>query len=172
METSHTRSELAIHENLLLAFDPGSSNTGIALFKFSSMTPIFKRVIKDGAEGLMQFFREMSEPGKIAQIVCEDYTLLPYKKHGSTSSGTIEVIGRIKFWAEMHKVPIEMQEPFKKDSGARFTGIGTQYIGPNKHMPDHLSAMNHGAYWLVTNKHVANPAAERLRRFTRAQAND
>lgn len=154
-----------VNGDLLLSLDPGSSRTGWALFKFTAIKPLAKGIIKGGEDAVTKWLLGMHSPGKLKQILCEDYTMLPHKKHGSTSAGTIVVIGKIRFWAELHEIPLEMVRPSEKDKGAHYTGIGLNYVGPGKHMPDDLSAMNHGARWLVDNKHVESPARERLRRF-------
>lgn len=133
-----------------LAIDPGG-NTGWAIFdeqgKLQSMGSI------KGHDEFLDWLEDIVH-GQSFEIIIERYRVRTGGKHTFTNSfsdvPTLQLIGAIKRIARKNKFKIHEQDPSPSlVIGLKFLGMGNVY--KDKHVPDEVSALAHGTYWLRKN---------------------
>lgn len=133
---------------MYLAIDPGK-NTGYALFDDKGLSK-YMGVIK-GEDKFLDELELMvtSQPVKI--IILEAFRNRPGTAHSNWSKNeTSQHIGAIKRIARKAGITIVEQEPSPcLVIGLKFLGLGETYKG--KHVPDEVSALAHGTYYLRKN---------------------
>lgn len=123
-----------------LAIDPGLT-TGWASFDHEGKPLGFDEI--KGYDEFLDWFEEQS-PGL---IIIERYRNRGGAINGFSDMPTSQHIGAIKRIARKKKVPIIEQDPSPCLSvGLRFLGLYATYRG--KHVPDKVSALAHGTYYL------------------------
>jgi hypothetical protein len=129
----------------LLAIDPGG-NTGLALFDATGNL-ISMRAIK-GHDKALDWIEEQEG---IAVYVIEQYRNRPNAKANLWSvNNTSQLIGAISRVARKRKIKVVMQEPSPALSiGLKFLGMHNTYKG--QHVPDEVSALAHGEYYIRKN---------------------
>ena len=141
----------------LLSVDPGKHN-GWATWEYDSGSP---HLLTMGVtETLEDFYDLLATQGwqDFDQVVYEDYIIRPRELnkqwgHEWNSGVALRAIGAIEFFARQHAVQIAKQP-------ASVLPVGCGYIGysyrKGVHVPNNISAIAHGAYWLVKNKHATS----------------
>lgn len=127
----------------LLAIDPGGT-TGWASFDRKG-----KPIAFDKIKGHDEFLDWLEEQ-KPERIVCESYKVRPGVNHSFSDVPTLQLIGAIKRWARKQGIEVKEQQPADMYIGLRHLGLYTTYKG--KHVPDNISALAHGEYYLIKNK--------------------
>lgn len=142
----------------LLSVDPGK-HTGWAAWDFWEGGIGKPELIRMGVTPTIEdFFDLLLEDlwGDLSWIVYEDYKIRPRElnhKWGHEWSGApaLHVIGGIEFYARQRAIQ-------QKAQPASILPVGCGFIGYNYrkgvHVPNNVSAIAHGAYWLVKNKHA------------------
>ncbi len=127
---------------MYLAIDPGKT-TGWAKFSEDGTVHSFGRIV-----GEDEFLDWLEEESEVREIIVEQYRNRPGSKVNSWSTGpTQQHIGAITRIARKRKWIIHFQEPSPcLDIGLRFLGLSNAYKG--KHVPDDVSALAHGTYFL------------------------
>lgn len=126
-----------------LAIDPGVT-TGWASFDEKGQTLDFGEI--KGIDEFLDFF-EGIDHSELEHVICEDYIVDKRVSHGGSRVPTIQLIGAIKRYCHKNKIPLHMQHRAAKDIGIKFIGMKK----PKGHMPDKISALCHGVYWLQRN---------------------
>lgn len=138
----------------LLSIDPGKA-TGWAVWNYGSGQPSLSlmgvtKVHEEFYDVLMEFKFPFD------QIVYEDYRIYPGKmKHGWSHEWNrppaLLIIGALELYARQRDTRMVSQP-------SSVLPVGCGYIGYNYrkgiHVPNNVSAIAHGAYWLVKNKHA------------------
>lgn len=130
---------------MYLAIDPGSTRTGWA--KFNNEGIVQNIGVIKGADKFLDWLEELVEKEEIKVAIVEqyrnrggfinDFSIMPTSQH----------IGAIARILRKRKIPIVYQDPSPCLSiGLRFLGMFTTYNG--KHVPDEVSALAHGTYYL------------------------
>lgn len=136
----------------LLSVDPGKA-TGWAEWEFPQI-----RLVRFGEEKPERKFYELLVSGHLTdidQLVVENYLIRPKDMtknwgHEWNRGPALQVIGALELWSLEWSIPLKRQEPFNLPVGCGYAGIPYE---KKKHLPNMLSAIAHGAYWLVSNKH-------------------
>lgn len=126
-----------------LAFDPGEM-LGWAAFNEQG------RLFRAGQVSWLDLddFLLTIPTDKLKHIILEEYKVFAKyaKKHTGSKLETSQSIGKIKFWAKMHSVPVAEQP-------ASILSIAEKWMQikmPSDHSVSHqVSATLHGFYWLV-----------------------
>lgn len=137
-------------EAYYLAIDPGEKNVGFAQFNDNGETLAFSSI--KGMDEFMDWLEAGPEP---SVIIFENYRLMPGRNKNFSKVRTIELIGHIKRYC--YKRPhIKLIEQRNSDLsiGLRYLGMYSVYYDPRtrkskKHVDDAISALAHGAYYLV-----------------------
>lgn len=143
-----------------LAFDPGEKTSGLATFnEEGKLTGVYS--IGNGLRGVVDWWeRNFSDIPKTPDyivstdkylfphvIICETYRVRDYQfKHFWSKVPTIRVIGVIEAYA--YKCGAKWVE---QESGRMYDGIkwsGNELPPKGSHIPDTLSALGHGVYYL------------------------
>lgn len=133
----------------LLSIDPGVSTgwaewDGSKLLKFNEERPetAFYDLLIEG------------DFNDVDQVVFEDYKIRPADLqkgwgHEWNNGPALQIIGAVKYWCQTYSIPYKNQQ-------ASLLPVGCGYIGypynKKKHTPNYISAVAHGAYYLVKNK--------------------
>lgn len=132
-----------------LAIDPGKT-PGYACFDKKG-TPIdFGE--KPSEDALLDWLE--SDEVNPDEIIVERYRNRPGMNEWSTGENTTQQIGAIKRVARKKRIPVIEQDPSPCLSmGLRFLGVYQEYYGSHgkgkkKHVPDMVSALAHGTYYL------------------------
>jgi hypothetical protein len=144
----------------LLSVDPGK-HTGWAVWTYGeSKRP--KLDTADVTETVEEFYDILanSKVMRLADmIVYEDYIIRPAAKnkfwgHEWNRPPALLIIGAVEYFARANEIKLATQQ-------AAILPIGCGYIGYNYqkgiHVPNQISAIAHGAYWLVKNKLATPP---------------
>lgn len=127
----------------IIAIDPGTKNTGFALFDHLSL--LGAGVIGSKNHDIDVLF-DLIQIKDVQTIVLELFHLFPFKAKEQSwdQLRVVQVIGIIKYLAEKQSIPVILQEPNKKQAfpDARLTKDG--YYVPNNHARD---AIRHGLYF-------------------------
>ena len=147
----------------LLSVDPGK-HTGWACWNYGSGTPsLLQMGVTKVHEDVYELLISL-ENAKFDQIVYEDYRIYPGKmkqgwSHEWQRPPALLVIGALELFARQKSTKMVSQP-------SSILPVGCGYIGYNYrkgiHVPNNVSAIAHGAYWLVKNN-LATP-----RQFTTA----
>ncbi len=124
-----------------IAIDPGD-NIGWATFDEQGKFIAFGEI--KGHDNFLDWLEE--QEGCITFIV-ESYRARPGATNSWSRLPTIQLIGAIKRIAKKKKIKVVEQDPSPALSiGLRFIKMHTTYRG--KHVPDRVSALAHGVYYL------------------------
>lgn len=127
-----------------LAIDPGK-RTGYACFDEEGKVTEFDMI--EGEDRFLDWL-ELQNP-KI--IILEGYKNRGGFVNSFSDMPTSQHIGAIKRIARKKRIPIVEQQPSPcLTIGLRFLGLYNDYKG--KHVPDKISALAHGTYYLRKNK--------------------
>ncbi len=123
-----------------LSFDPGL-RTGVVGWTHKGI-PLLIAVYKQ--EELDTFLYTL-DTQYLKEVILEEYRVNNNKfNHQGSKVYTIQVIGQIKAWARINKIPVVEQRTQAKDIAAMWS----QTVVPKGHMPDKMSAYLHGYYRL------------------------
>ena len=134
----------------LLSVDPGK-RTGWAVWNFGSGQP---ELLTMGVSKDVEEFYDVLSHIQTDQIVYENYHVRPQGMnkgwaHEWNRPPASLVIGALEFYSRANEIKIAVQQ-------ASQLPVGCGYIGyPYRkgiHVPNNVSAIAHGAYWLVKNK--------------------
>lgn len=102
--------------------------------------------------GMEDMARDLQGDQKLT-IVAEDFLLFGHKAKAQIGSrmDASKIIGAIEYavFRAQGKMELIMQPASVLDTAATWSGVGTQYVGRDKHMPDNLSAYNHGYFYMI-----------------------
>ena len=138
---------------LYLAFDPGNT-TGWAVLNDRAIPQDMGQVSFDG---LADFLKK--ETRTFEAIIIEEYRVFRRKamQHAGSDLRTSQVIGKLKFWAELNETPVVMQAASILPTAEKWAQIKM----PKDHSISHqISAVLHGSYYLMKNE-IAPTALER-----------
>jgi hypothetical protein len=122
------------------AIDPGD-NVGWATFDDKGEFTGFGEIKGHDA------FLDWLEKDQASVIIVESYRARPGKINSWSRLPTVQLIGAIKRIAHKRHAKVIEQDPNPCLSiGLRFIGLHTEYKG--KHVPDKISALAHGTYYL------------------------
>lgn len=128
-----------------LAIDPGN-NTGYAIF--NELGDVVDNGEIKGHQEFLDWLDAVYPPPTVL-IVEWYYVRNKQFNHEGSDVGTLRLIGAIERYAHQHKCTLVKQ---RSDT----LGIGLRYIGmkypKGVHVPDRVSALAHGVYWLQRNK--------------------
>jgi hypothetical protein len=142
----------------LLSVDPGKRN-GWATWEFWEGGHGEPQLQRMGVSNDLEGFYDLLISDLWADIsycVCEDYKIYPREMkrqwgHEWSSAPALHAIGALELFARQHAIQLTMQP-------SSVLPVGCGYIGYNYrkgvHVPNNVSAIAHGAYWLVKNKHA------------------
>lgn len=126
---------------MYLSIDPGKT-TGWARFDEQGEPIAFGKIT--GPDKFLDWLEDQSD---VSVYIIEEYRNRPGTKVNVWSTGpTQQHIGAIKRIAHKRNITIHMQEASQLSIGLRFIGMHRQYKG--KHVPDDVSALAHGTYFL------------------------
>lgn len=131
-----------------LAIDPGNS-TGWALFDNAGETVEIGKI--KGHDNFLDWLEEQSP----LKIILENYKVGRSGGSQFTNSfsdvPTLQLIGAIKRVAKKAKIEVIEQTPNDMYMGLRYLGLWQVYRGgkTKQHVPDDVSALAHGRYYLV-----------------------
>jgi len=141
----------------LLSVDPGK-HSGWAAWEVISGSPKLSKMGVTEDESHMLDLLVANLWDDFDQIVYEDYIIRPPKVnkgwgHEWNSAPALHIIGALELYARLHSIKLKSQP-------ASILPVGCGYIGysyrKGVHVPNNISAIAHGAYWLVKNK-LAQP---------------
>lgn len=136
---------------MYLAIDPGQT-TGYALFDENGDSRFMGKI--KGEDKFLDELELIVSANQITTIILEAYRNRPGLKnsHNNWSKNeTSQHIGAIKRIARKAKVEVVEQEPSPcLPIGLKFLGMSDVYR--DKHVPDEVSALAHGTYYLRKNK--------------------
>lgn len=135
---------------MYLAIDPGKT-TGFAHFDPNSEIVINDKI--KGEDAFLDFLEKYLEVHEIKVFIVEAYRNRPgpANKHNVWSKNeTSQHIGAIKRIARKAGITVVEQEPSPCLAiGLKFLDMDNRYKG--KHVPDEISALAHGTYYLKKN---------------------
>jgi len=128
-----------------IAIDPGET-TGYAIFD-----DVGELVTNGAIKGHDTFLDWLDERTDVFDgCILEDYQVRNQQfNHQGSRVPTIQLIGAIKRWARKRSIPVHLQRSDVLPVACKFIGF------PYKrgiHVPDHISALAHGVYWLQQHK--------------------
>ena len=142
-------------EGKIIGVDPGDT-TGIAIFESNGIFDTFGQMSTEEVE---QFVTDYAEP--VFLVVVEDFTLQrgrAVQQSGSKMKAS-QVIGMMRIFAAHKGARLIMQDPSKKDDGARLS----QKFPPKNHAASHaVDAYNH-AFFRMHQMGLVKSALERQR---------
>ena len=128
-----------------IAVDPGTERSGVALFDATG-NPLNMEVIK-GEDPLLDWLEDQD----CEVLIIERYRNRPGAINAWSTGGVQQIIGAVKRIARKKGWTVEEQDPSPCLAiGLKYLGLSTTYKG--KHVPDQISALAHGEYYLVKNK--------------------
>lgn len=139
----------------LLSVDPGK-HTGLAIWYYGSDKV---QLLEMGESRDVQHFYNILTDGNFTdtdQIVAEDYKIRPSDMqkgwgHEWNSGPALQVLGALDLFATMYSIPVRRNPASVLPVGCGF--INYPYSN-KKHTPNRISAIAHGAWWLVRNKYA------------------
>lgn len=127
-----------------LAIDPGD-NTGWAAWDEHG------NLINCGTVRGQDAFLDWLEEQNPSEVILEAYRNRPGAVNAWDKGPTQQLIGAIKRILRKKSIPVHEQDPSPCLSiGLKFLGVSKQYEG--KHVPDQISALAHGTYYLRKNR--------------------
>lgn len=154
----------------VIGIDPGK-NIGVARLDAENQKLIYshKSVVNwDNfcvfLSSMEAFAAERSEPVVFA---IELFRLFAHKAGNQIGSemDTSQVIGAVRYagYRSNGKIQVVKQEPGILETGAKWSGVGLQYVGKGSpHMPDELSAYNHAYFYLMNNNFLRNRVLDEM----------
>lgn len=126
-----------------LAIDPGQKNTGWATFDELGQLTDYGKVV--GQDKFLDWFEDLTpQPGI---VIIERYRNRGGFTNSFSTMPTSQHIGAILRVCRKRKIPYVEQDPSPALAiGLRFLNVHTLYVG--KHVPDEISALAHGTYYL------------------------
>lgn len=134
-----------------LSIDPGN-NTGWASFDQQGQVHQFGEI--SGHDEFLDWLEEQQPQ----VIICENYKVGRSGNQFTNSFSevpTLQLIGAIKRHCTKRGIKLVMQDTQALWMGLRMLGMYQMYRnsdGTKKHVPDKMSAMAHGVYYLTKNK--------------------
>lgn len=134
---------------MYLAIDPGKT-TGYALFDSNGIVKFMGKI--KGEDKFLDELESVVAAQQINVMIIETYRNRPGTTHSNWSKNeTSQHIGAIKRIARKAGIKVVEQEPSPcLVIGLKFIGMSEQYKG--KHVPDEVSALAHGTYYLRQHK--------------------
>lgn len=136
---------------MYIAVDPGLT-TGYALFDSKGLSTFIGKI--KGEDKFLDEFEALVATGDFKVLIIEIYRNRPGPKgrHNTWSDNkTSQIIGAAKRIARKAGLEIVEQEPSPCLAiGLKFLGVSHLYV--NKHVPDEISALAHGTYYLRQQK--------------------
>lgn len=130
----------------IVAIDPGAKHTGVVLWKGPALPCACSTL--DTEEHLLSVWELLSEAAPDACVV-ESFHLYPHKARTMTGSSfrTVEVIGVVRLWCELHSVPLVLQgaSEIKLIMARHLEKLGARPADPHQR-----SALKHLAHYLRT----------------------
>jgi hypothetical protein len=132
----------------IMSFDPGQS-TGWASMDLLER-PVFQMFgTTRSPKELFAIFDKFEKYPDV--VVCEDYHINPAAmRHGWAHQWdkgiALRTIGAIEHFAHWNNADFVLQQPSQLKVGCGYIGYE---VKPKKHIPDHISAMAHGAFYTV-----------------------
>jgi hypothetical protein len=141
----------------LLSIDPGK-HTGWAAWESGDGHPTLLMMgVTETEKELYKLLSDILDSGfRYDQLVVEDYKIRPKElthgyAHQWNSGVALQVIGAVELYSTITNTPVHRQP-------ASVLPVGCGYIGYSYrkgiHVPNNVSAIAHGAYWLVKNKYA------------------
>jgi hypothetical protein len=146
---------LGMSKMKLLSIDPGT-HTGWAIWYYGRDKVT---LIEVGESKDTQHFYNTLTDGNFTdtdQIVAEDYKIRPSDmnkgwSHQWNNGPALQVLGAIDLFATMYSIPVQRTQPSVLPVGCGFIGYNYQ---KKVHVPNRISAVAHGAWWLVKHKYA------------------
>lgn len=134
---------------MYLSIDPGKT-TGYALFDDNGVVNFMGKI--EGEDKFLDQLESLVETHTIKTAIVEGFRNRPNNLVSMRSTNPTSMhIGAITRVLRKKKILIVMQEASPALAiGLRFLGVHEQYI--NKHVPDDVSALAHGTYYLRKQK--------------------
>lgn len=127
-----------------LAIDPGKT-TGYACFDENAEAINVGKIHDEDA--FLDWMEGLSKDEQPTTVIIEQYRNRPGAVNTWSTGPTQRHIGAIERIARKWKVTVVYQEPSPTLSiGLRFLGLHNEFKG--KHIPDEISALAHGTYYL------------------------
>lgn len=139
----------------LLSVDPGK-HVGFATWEFGLGEPILLKMGVTKNENEFYDILINDDWLTFGYLVYEDYKIRPAKvnkgwSHEWNSAPALHVIGALELFARQNGIEL-------KEQPASILPVGCGYINfpyrKGVHVPNNVSAIAHGAYWLVKNKYA------------------
>lgn len=128
-----------------IAVDPGTERSGVALFDATG-SPMGMEVIKK-EDPLLDWLEEQ----ECEVLIIERYRNRPGAINAWSTGGVQQIIGAVKRIARKKGWTVVEQDPSPALMiGLKYLGLGSTY--KDKHVPDQISALAHGEYYLVKNR--------------------
>jgi hypothetical protein len=134
----------------LLSIDPGT-HTGWAVWHYEKNKVLLQEMGESAS--IQQFYNTLTdgEFNDTDQIVAEDYKIRPADlnkgwSHQWNNGPALQVLGAIDLFATMYSIPTSRNQPAVLPVGCGY--IGYKY-NKKVHVPNRISAIAHGAWWLV-----------------------
>jgi len=139
----------------LLSIDPGT-HTGFAVWYYGSDKV---QLLEMGeSKDIQNFYNTLTtgDLNDVDQIVAEDYKIRPSNmnkgwSHQWNNGPALQVLGAIDLFATMYSIPVFRTQPSVLPVGC---GIINYKYDKKKHVPNRISAIAHGAWWLVKHKYT------------------
>lgn len=137
----------------LISIDPGKAS-GFAVLDFSNL----KEPSIVYSDELVQFdtvafvHRSLSEDADLYEVVMEEFKITPQTGKNSAASWSLEIIGAVRYFCELYKVPFTLQPPSRAKNfvpNDRMKNIGIWHRGGEGHARD---ALRHAVLYLVEKK--------------------
>ena len=134
---------------MYIAVDPGET-TGYALF--NSDGAVTEKGKIRGEDPFLDKFEEIAATGTYKVLIIEAYRSRPGAINAWSKNKTSQTIGAVKRIARKAGMKIVEQEPNPGlVIGLKFLGVSHLYP-KGKHVPDDISALAHGTYYLRQQK--------------------
>ena len=140
---------------IIYAFDPGR-NTGWARWDLLPGLSEFQMPTSFGEMKQLELFQFLDNlfQDSIEDLdwlfIYENYRINNRNFNHQWNDGeTLRVIGAIEYRAHQLGIKFISQEPSVRPMGAGYSGLPHD---PRKHTKDHISAMQHGYYYMIKNK--------------------
>jgi hypothetical protein len=136
-------------EPVYIAIDPGKT-TGYALFNEQGLSTFIGKIT--GEDKFLDELESLVAGGSIKIMIIEGYRNRPNMIHNMRSTNpTSQHIGAIKRIARKAGITVVEQAASPALAiGLKFLGVAHLYV--NKHVPDEVSALAHGTYYLRQQK--------------------